>query len=288
MCKDRRRIAICRIAALCISAAALGLWVPRPLCAQTPESAAPPAATSAAAAVTAAPDGAPSMSYKNLFQMAKDGGPMMIPLFVCSFITMVFVFERAISLRRGRIIPRPFVKRFLHQVREGKLDRDGALELCYENGSPMATVFAYAAKKWGRPSVELEQAIIDAGDRVSGPLRRYVRLFNAVSTVSPLMGLLGTVLGMIRLFESISKADAMGRTELLAGGISEAMLTTATGLLIAIPALCFYVLFASKVERLLMEIDEHAQELVSMISAEALQEERQAKLRGKSRPPAAA
>jgi biopolymer transport protein ExbB len=228
------------------------------------------------------------MSYKNLFQLVKDGGPVMVPLFVCSFITMVFVFERAISLRRGRVIPRPFVKRFLHQVREGKLDREGALELCHENGSPTAAVFAAASRKWGRPSVELEQAIIDAGDRITGPLRRYVRLFNAVATVSPLMGLLGTVLGMIRLFNAISSADAMGRTELLAGGISEAMLTTAAGLIIAIPALCFYVLFTSKVDRLLMEIDDHAQDLVAMISAEALQEERQAKLRGKSRPPAAA
>ncbi len=222
-------------------------------------------------------------SYKNLFELAKDGGVIMIPLFACSFITLVFVFERAISLRRGRVIPRPFVKRFLHQVHEGKLDREGAMELCHENGSPMAIVFAAAAQKWGRPSVELEQSIIDAGDRVSGPLRRYLRLFNAVATISPLMGLLGTVLGMIRLFDAISSAEAMGRTELLAGGISEALLTTATGLLIAIPALCFYVMFVAKVDRLLMQIDGHAQELVGMISAEALQEERQAKARNKNR-----
>ena len=91
------------------------------------------------------------MSYKNLFEILRDGGPMMFPLFVCSFITLVFVFERAISLRRGRVIPRPFVKRFLHQVREGKLDRDGALELCHENGSPMAEVFAAAVQEVGPP-----------------------------------------------------------------------------------------------------------------------------------------
>jgi biopolymer transport protein ExbB len=235
-----------------------------------------------------APAAAPKISYKNLFEVVQQGGPMMVPLFACSFLMMVFVFERAISLRRGRVVPRPFVKRFLHQVREGKLDRDGALELCHENGSPVAEVFAAVAKKWGRPSVELEQTVIDAGDRASGGLRRYVRLFNALATLSPLMGLLGTVFGMIRLFEAVSQADAMGRTELLAGGISEALLTTASGLLIAIPAMCFYVLFASKVERLLLEIDNHAQELVGLISAEALHDERQSKLRGKSRPPAAA
>jgi biopolymer transport protein ExbB len=227
-----------------------------------------------------------TISYRNLFDVVKEGGPMMAPLFACSFITLVFVFERAISLRRGRVIPRPFVKRFMHQVREGKLDRDQALELCQESGSPISDVFAATAKKWGRPSVELEQTIIDAGERVAAGLRRYIRLFNAVATISPLMGLLGTVFGMIRLFDAISKADAMGRTELLAAGISEALLCTAAGLLIAIPALCFYLLFVSRVERLLMEIDTLGQELVGLISAESLHDDRQAKARAKSRPAA--
>ncbi len=227
-----------------------------------------------------------SISNRSLFEILKEGGPLMAPLFACSFITLVFVFERAISLRRGRVIPRPFVKRLLHQVREGKLDRDGALELCQESGSPISDVFAATVKKWGRPSVELEQTNIDAGERVSAGLRRYVRLFNAVATISPLMGLLGTVFGMIRLFDAISTADAMGRTELLAAGISEALLCTAAGLLIAIPALCFYLLFVGRVERLLTEIDSLGQELVGLISAEAIQDERQSKARAKSRPAA--
>ncbi len=226
--------------------------------------------------------------YKNLFEILKDGGLMMAPLFACSFVTLVFVFERAISLRRGRVIPRPFVKRFLHQVREGKLDRDGALALCQESSSPIAEVFAATVRKWGRPSVELEQTIIDAGERAGVGLRRYVRVFNAVATISPLMGLLGTVFGMIRLFDAIATADAMGRTELLAGGISEALFTTAAGLMIAIPALCFYLFFVGRVERLLADIDGLGQELAGLISAEALHDDRQSKLRSKPRPPAAA
>ena len=213
---------------------------------------------------------------------------MIAPLLACSFLTLVFVLERAISLRRGRVIPRPFVKRFLHQIRDGKLDRDGALALCQESSAPIAEVFAAIVRKWGRPSVELEQTVIDAGDRASATLRRYVRLFNAMATISPLMGLLGTVFGMIRLFSAISTAGAMGRTELLAAGISEALLATAAGLLIAIPALCFYLIFMGRVERLLIEIDNLGQELVSLISAEALYEDRQGKSRGKPRPPAAA
>jgi biopolymer transport protein ExbB len=240
-----------------------------------------------AAEAAAAQASKPLISYRNVFQIAEGGGVMMFPLLMCSFLTLVFVLERSISLRRGRVIPRPFVKRFLHQVDEGKLDRDGAIELCHENGSPAATLLAAIARKWGRPAVELEQAVIDAGDRAAASLRKYLRLFNAVATISPLMGLLGTVFGMIRLFGAISDADAMGRTELLASGISEALFTTAAGLLIAIPALCFYLWFVSRVERLLLELDNLGQELAELVSAEALQEDHQAKQRGKGRANAA-
>jgi len=225
-------------------------------------------------------------SQKSLFEIMQSGGVMMVPLLVCSFITLVFLFERAVSLRNGRIIPRPYVKRFLHQVREGKLDRDGAVALCGESNSPIAEVFEAVAKKWGRPSVEIEQTIIDAEDRITPDLRKYTRLFSAVVTISPLLGLLGTVIGMIRLFDAISGADAMGRTELLAAGISEALLTTAAGLLLAIPALCIHLYFIGRIERLLMTIDDLAQELAGMISAEALADDRRG--RTKSRPTTAA
>lgn len=225
-------------------------------------------------------------SEKSLFEIMRSGGVMMIPLLVCSIITLVFLFERAVSLRNGRIIPRPYVKRFLHQVREGKLDRDGAIALCGESNSPIAEVFEAVVKKWGRPSVEIEQTIIDAEDRITPDLRRYTRLFSAVVTISPLLGLLGTVIGMIRLFDAISGADAMGRTELLAAGISEALLTTAAGLLLAIPALCIHLYFIGRIERLLMTIDDLSQELAGMISAEALADDRRG--RSKSRPTTAA
>ena len=104
---------------------------------------------------------------------------------------MVFVFERAVSLRHGRVIPRPFVRRFLEQLREGKLSAEEAVARCEENRSPVAEVFGAAARKWGRSSVEVEQAIIDTGERVSNELRRHLRLLNGISTVSPLLGLLG-------------------------------------------------------------------------------------------------
>ena len=206
---------------------------------------------------------------KNLLEVIRDGGPLMLPIGVCSFILLVFVFERAISLRRGRVIPGTFVRKFLEQLREGQLDRDTALKLCKKNRSPVAEVFSAAVAKWGRPSVEVEQAIIDAGERVTNGLRRYLRLFNGISTISPLLGLLGTVLGMIRAFNAIATADAMGRPELLAAGISQALLTTAAGLSVAIPALIAYLFFVGRVDRLIIDIDALGQQVVGSISADA-------------------
>jgi biopolymer transport protein ExbB len=221
-----------------------------------------PAADAAAAAQDAIPT-------KNLLEVFHEGGVLMYPIALCSFVLLVFVFERAIVLRRGRVIPRPFVKRFLQQLGDGELDRDQARELCEKNRSPVSQVFAAALKKWGRPSVEVEQAILDAGERVTNNLRRYLRMLNGISTVSPLLGLLGTVFGMIESFNTIAASDAMGRAELLAGGISQALLTTAAGLTVAIPALLAYLFFVGRVDSLIMEIDALGQELVDIISAEA-------------------
>lgn len=206
---------------------------------------------------------------RNLLSIVRDGGELMIPLLVCSFILMVVVFERIICLAPRRIIPGPFVKRFSKQLRQGQLDRDEAIRLCQESGSPVAKVFEAAAVKWGRASVEIEQAVLDAGERVANTLRRNLRVINGVATISPLLGLLGTVVGMIRAFNAIAMVEGMGRPGLLAGGIGQALLTTAAGLSIAIPALIFYMYFVSRVDRLIVRIDTLSQEVVDLIAAKA-------------------
>ncbi|MEX0937766.1 MAG: MotA/TolQ/ExbB proton channel family protein [Pirellulales bacterium] len=214
---------------------------------------------------------------QSLWDMTLAGGPLLIPILACSFVLLLVVFERAVSLRPGRIIPRPFVKRFMHQLREGQLTRDQAATLCAENPSDVARVFSAAVRKWGRPAVEVEQAILDEGERAANNLRRYLRVINGVATVSPLLGLLGTVWGMMEAFNAIATAEAMGRPEMLAAGISQALLTTAAGLFVAIPALIFYLLFVGRVDRLVMNLDAAGQELVNLISAEGLQETRSTK-----------
>jgi biopolymer transport protein ExbB len=212
----------------------------------------------------------PAISTRSLLGIFHDGGPLMYPIALCSVLTMVFVLERLVVLRSGRVIPRPFAKKFLEQLKEGQLDRESALERCKENGSPLALVFAAAVKKWGRTAVEVEQAIIDTGERVNNDLRKYLRVLNGVAQVGPLLGLLGTVLGMITSFNTIAGADAMGQREMLAGGIAQALLTTAAGMLVAIPALIAYLYFVGRVDRLIMDIDGLGQQLVELISADAL------------------
>jgi len=222
-------------------------------------------------AAETAKDEAPAGSkQRSLISFFKEGGALMYPILGCSIIMVLFTFERMMSLRRRRIIHKPFVKQFLHQIGEGKFDRDEALEFCEKNHSVIAGVFAAAVRKWGRPAVEVEQAILDAGERAANSMRRNLRLLNGVATISPLLGLLGTVLGMITSFNEIAHADAMGRPEQLAGGIGVALLTTAFGLTVAIPALISYMYFLSRVDRLVMDIDALGQEVVAEICAEEL------------------
>jgi len=209
---------------------------------------------------------------RRLTDIVRSGGPLMIPIGICSFILVVFVFERFISLRKGRIIPGPFTKRFLEQLREGDLNQDAATTICDRNNSAMASVFRAGVQKWGRPAVEVEQAVLDEGERTSNRLRKYLRLINGVATVCPLLGLLGTVLGMIHAFDSIATVSATvtDPKTLIATGISQALITTAAGLSVAIPALIAYLFFSSRVDKHVMEIDSLGMKVVNLVSAEAL------------------
>jgi biopolymer transport protein ExbB len=200
-----------------------------------------------------------------------EGGWLMIPLGCCSLIVLTLSLERLFALRRGRVIPRPFVRRFTECVEDGQLSYDEATELCEQYDCPVAEVFRAAVRRWGRPTLELEQAVMDAGDRVADGLKRFLRVFHAISNVAPLLGLLGTVLGMIEAFEMMSSDESLGRPEMLASGISVALITTAGGLLVAIPAYLAYMYFGSKSDSYLNEIDRLCQRVIDCISAEGLE-----------------
>ena len=194
----------------------------------------------------------------------------ILPFGLATLISIWFTTERIVVLRRGRVIPKPFVQRFLKLLGEGELEKDEALQICEENGSPVAMVFAHGVRKWGKPSVEVEQAIIDGGERQVSSLRRHLQVINGVATVTPLIGLLGTVWGMLDSFNSIAIEGAMGNTEQLASGIALALVTTAAGLIVAIPSLIIYMYLSGRVDALVMRMDDLAQKVVFSISAEGL------------------
>lgn len=252
---------------------ALGLVTVRAQGTSGDVSATAPSTTNPEAA--ADPSGIPTHPVQVFEQM----GYWVAPFLAASIIAVWFAIERLVVLRQSRVVPRDFVKTFLDSVKAGRLDSDTALKLCEKNDSPVAAVFAHGVRKWGRPSVEVEQAIIDGGERQVGQLRRHLRVLNGVATVTPLFGLLGTVVGMIQAFNDIASAGAMGKADQLAAGIAMALLTTAFGLAIAIPALIMYMYLCGRVEMLVMQMDELSQKVVQLVSAEAQQD------RASSSPP---
>jgi len=209
-------------------------------------------------------------------------GFWLVPFLMASIIALWFAIERMVVLRRTRVIPPNFVEPFLDSLEQRKLDEANATDLCEKNASPIAAVFLHGVHKWGRPSVEVEQAIIDGGERQVGQLRKHLRVLNGVATVTPLIGLLGTVIGMIQAFNDIASSGAMGKADQLAAGIAIALLTTAFGLAIAIPSLIMFMYLSGKVESLVIEMDELAQRVVRQVSAEALAGKRRSAVRGRS------
>ena len=194
------------------------------------------------------------------------------PFLLASLIALWFGAERLVALRTGRVLPRAFLDRFFNLLDSRRMTREHAEELCEESGSPVATVFHHAARKWGRPAVEVEQAVIDGGERQVARLKKNLRVLNGVATVTPLMGLLGTVLGMIRAFAKLADGGAMGNADQLAAGIVTALLTTAMGLVVAIPSLILYLYLTGRIEGLVVRIDGLAQQVVDAISEEALED----------------
>jgi biopolymer transport protein ExbB len=217
----------------------------------------------AAANPTANESAAAAVQVQSVWDFVVKGGPMMIPIGLASLVALAVVIERALSLRRKKVIPPDFLPGLEAVLKNLKGDPQKALDYCEKNASPLANIFAAGIKRLDEPVERLEKRIAEAGQREVLKLRKYVRSLSVVASIAPLMGLLGTIFGMIRAFQTVaSSAAALGKTELLAKGIYEAMITTAAGLLIAIPTLVAYHWIAAKIDRLVLEIDQMTVEFI--------------------------
>ncbi len=199
---------------------------------------------------------AAALKVQSIWDFIVKGGPMMIPIGLCSLLALAVIVERLLSLRRSKVIPPDFITG-LQPIMENNGDGyKRALEYCRGNASPIANIFAAGIRSLGA-SVELvEKHIEQAGEREVFNLRRFLRMLSVIASITPLMGLLGTIFGMIIAFQTVAASgEALGRTELLAKGIYQAMITTAAGLMVAIPVLIGYHWISGKIERLVGEMD---------------------------------
>jgi biopolymer transport protein ExbB len=194
----------------------------------------------------------------NLLTLWFKGGPLMYPITLMSLLVGIFTIERAIGLRRRRVIPPKLVKGLHHLAeRPGGLDPRQAYQLCQQYPSTTASVLKSVLLKVGRPQSEIDHAFSESCEREAAKLYKNVRTINLATTISPLLGLLGTVQGMIECFFITAHLPVgADKSENLANGIYIALVTTFGGLLVAIPASVFAHYFEGRIQYLFREIDE--------------------------------
>lgn len=190
------------------------------------------------------------------------GGVIMIPLGLFSVITLAIILERSFSLRAKRIIRLDILQRVKDLLADNQIGE--AMTVCRRQPSVMGRILLSAIINHDRDREELKTIVEDAGRQEVPTLDRYLGMLGTIAAVSPLLGLTGTVFGMIRTFTVISE-KGIAHPSQLAGGISEALITTASGLVVAIPALIFYNYFTIKSDRLILEIEKYSFRLVDML-----------------------
>lgn len=198
----------------------------------------------------------------NLLGTIIKGGYIMIPIGICSVAALTVLIERLIRLRRSRVIPDDFLldaRRLLL-----KSHYEEVLTLCREASHAVARLLEVAVARRDLSRDEIREALVGAGKEQSFKLERFFTLLATVAGISPLLGLLGTVVGMIRVFHDISIVG-VGNPTALSNGISEALITTAAGLMVGIPALIAYNYLQKRADILVLEMERLAMEFLEIV-----------------------
>lgn len=199
-----------------------------------------------------------------MWETLSQGGIAMIPLAACSVLALWVILERGWRLRRDRVVV-PEIVRAIDGLRDAS-DLSGAREICRRFPGPFSTIVQVALDNHAMSRDEIRERVEVQGRQEVASLERGLGVLETVAGIAPLLGLLGTVLGMIEVFEIISLQGA-GQAQSLSGGIAEALITTATGLSIGIPALVFYNYYTGKAERLVLDIEAHTNRLIQRMAA---------------------
>ncbi|MDZ7272409.1 MAG: MotA/TolQ/ExbB proton channel family protein [candidate division KSB1 bacterium] len=198
-----------------------------------------------------------------LLDIVVKGGVLMIPIVLCSIIAVAILIERLVALRKIRVKSSTFVLQIKYLLL--RKDVEGALALCKKTPGPIAGITKAGLEKIDRPRQEIKEAIESAGRREIYFLEKYLGVLGTIAAVAPLLGFLGTVTGMIRAFMQVQVHGGNVDASVLAGGIWEALITTAAGLSVGIPALIFYNWLQGKVERFVFEMSETSTELMDLL-----------------------
>jgi biopolymer transport protein ExbB len=207
----------------------------------------------------------------SLYQIIIKGGIMMIPIALCSLIALAILVERLFSLRRIRINTGTFVLQVKNMLLRQKVEE--AVMLCKDTPGPIAAITQAGLLKHNRPREEIKDAIEGAAKTQVFHLERYLGILGTIAAIAPLIGFLGTVTGMIKAFMDIQNLGGNVDASVLAGGIWEALITTAAGLSVGIPALIFYNWLLSKVELHVFEMQESSNELMDVLLEKEMRDE---------------
>jgi biopolymer transport protein ExbB len=187
-----------------------------------------------------------------MWEIVLAGGPFMWPIILCSVIAVAIVLERLWSLQQRRIIPPDLTRRIWQVVEAGQVNERTLAAL--EANSPLGRILAVGLANRDRPREVMMDRLEDAGRHVAHDLDRFLNMLGTIAGVAPLMGLLGTVTGIIKAFNAIY-AGGVGDPQALSGGISEALVTTAAGLCVAIPSYIAFRYLRGKVESIVVQIE---------------------------------
>lgn len=211
-----------------------------------------------------------------MFELITAGGWLMVPIVACSIVALAIIAERFWALKINKIMPRQLVSQVwqLHKNRQLDADRLKALR----DGSPLGRILAAGLINLNHEREVMKESIEETGRQVVLELERFLNTLGTIASITPLLGLLGTVIGMIKVFAAIT-SEGVGNPTVLAGGISEALITTAAGLSVAIPSLMFYRYFRGRVDMLVLKMEEEALKMVEIMHGQREREPREAKAR---------
>jgi biopolymer transport protein ExbB len=207
---------------------------------------------------------ADAVSRQTVWQWLVAGGPVMVPLGLCSVVAVGLILERYLRLRRDAVLPPP-VEEAIEVAQRG--DRPRALQMAAAIDAPAARILAAGLRRDTLPLLDLERAMEDQAAKESDVMRGRVRALSLIAAVAPLLGLLGTVLGLEDAFDRVVRVG-MGKPEQLAAGINEALITTIAGLWLAIPLMLVASFLNARVRLLMRLVDQRLMPVVDAIVAE--------------------